>query len=701
MQNLNSYKTSLRDYIRVLFYWRWVALTLFLVVVITSVAGSFLWPPTYRGVATLLVEQPQKTVITQAATGIPAVPSSVSFTEEREQLTKTQSEIIKSRFILGQVVDELALDRDKSIKGKAKREKAVNKLFKRVFIKVVRDTNLIRISVEDRLSRRSSDIANSLSNFYVEWASENKRAKAKGAYSFLGTQSDEVDRELRQLENSLQRLKKSKGIMALDEQTKLTVEQLGIFDTDYNRTISDEEEAKARVKEIKAEISKQEDMIVTSTDITTNPVVNDMKLKLIDLEINLTELKSKYTDRNPLVISGKEEIEQVKQKINNEVARIFGKESTAMNPIYRDLLSLLIQYETDLNAQEAKRKALKAIRDEYSKRLINLSDAEIEYTRLLRRIKGKEALYITLLEKQGEAGLAEALESSLIVNVKMIDPAVPPIKPVRPKKLVNTILGMIIGLISGVSAAFMAEYWDHSLKTVGQVARFVKLPVLGVIPGTKEKRVVPPQAGTRIAESYSSLRTSIIKICREKGLKSVLIASANNQEGKSVVSANLAGAFSSISGHKVLLVDMNLRRPALYKYFESSQVATLSDILRRQPEQMFTGLGQENVSVVTVGELAEDPAKVLTSRQMKYFLNEARTKFNLVLLDTSSIIPYTDSSILAQEVDAVILVIKAGSTRREVVERAKSILNVPPEKLIGVILNSLAYVIPEKLYKYV
>jgi len=152
---------------------------------------------------------------------------------------------------------------------------------------------LIRLVAEDRLSSRSADIANSLAKFYVEWASETKRAKARGAYSFLGLQAETVEKELRELEDALQSLKESKGVLALDEQTKSTVEQLGIFDTDYNKTLSAEEETRARVNDIRSELSRQKEMIITSTDITTNPVVNALKLKLIDLEIKLTELKSR------------------------------------------------------------------------------------------------------------------------------------------------------------------------------------------------------------------------------------------------------------------------------------------------------------------------------------------------------------------------------------------------------------------------
>jgi capsular exopolysaccharide synthesis family protein len=421
---------------------------------------------------------------------------------------------------------------------------------------------------------------------------------------------------------------------------------------------------------------------------------------LVDLEIKLTELKSKYTDDNPLVISAKEEIEQMKEKLNSEVAKIFGTETTSTNPIHQDLVFKLISFETDLNALQAKRKALQVIKDEYSKKLTNLSEAELEYTRLLRRIKGNEALYLALLEKQGEAGLTEALENSLIVNVKIVDPASAPVKPARPKKLLNAILGLVVGLITGLSGAFVREYWDHSLKTVSQINRFVNLPILGVVPKINEKRAVPFRAGTNIAESYNSMRTAVLKICKEKAIKVILITSANNLEGKSVTAANLAISIAALKQNKILLVDLNLRRPSLHRFFEAANGANLSDVLRRRFADMFSGIGDESLSVIKAGELPEDPVKLVTSAEMKYFLKEAKSRFDMVLIDSSSVIPYTDSTILAQEVDAVILTIRAGVTKREVVERARQVLNIPPEKPIGIVLNAIEYVIPEKVYKW-
>ena len=695
---MQDVRASLRDYIRILFYWRETVIILFSAIVVTAVAGSFVWPPTYEGVTTLLVEQPQETLITRPPSGIPTVPPAVSVSESREELAKTQSEVITSRVLLGKAVDELSLD--SSIKGALKREKAINKLQKRVSVSLVRDTNLIKLVVEDRSAARSAEIANSLAKFYVDWASEVQRAKAKGAYSFLGSQAETVEKELRELEDSLQKLKEAKGILILDEQTKLTVDQLGVFDTDYNKTVSTEEEVKARVNEIREKIAKQKEMIITSTDITTNPVVNSLKLKLIDLEIKLTEFKSKYTDDNPLVISTKEEIEQVRDKLNSEVAKIFGTETTSTNPIHQDLLSRLISLETDMNALQAKRNALQNIRNEYSKKLTNLSEAELEYTRLLRRIKGKEALYLTLLEKQGEAGLTEALGNSLLVNVKIIDPASPPVKPARPNKLINGILGLIVGVIAGIGGAFLREYWDHSVKTVSQINKFVGLTFLGAVPKINEKKPVPFRWGTNVAEAYNSIRTALLKACKEKAIKTLLITSANNLEGKSVTAANLALSISSLKENKVLLVDMNLRRPSLHKLFDLATYTNLSDVLRRRFADMFAGLGVENLSVITSSEVPEDPSKILTSAEMKYFLKEAKTRFDLVLLDSSSVIPYTDSTILANEVDAVVLVIKSGETRKEVIERSRQILNIPPDKIIGVVLNSIEYVIPEKLYKW-
>lgn len=698
--NRIDFKSSLRDYLRVIFYWRWWIIVLFIVITGTAIVGSFLLPPVYEATVSLLVEFGPEPLVEHKAYGVPLVPRTVEVVEEKTPLAKTQSEIVKSKILLGKVVDELSLDKDKDVKGPFKRHKAIERLYKRVRVRVVRDTSVIKISVEDRFSTRSAKIANTLAQGYVEYASKLKRGKARGAYSFLEEQAAKIESELRELEDALQRLKESRGISVLDEQAKLTVEQLGEFDTELNKAKSAEREVSARVAEIRKKLAKQKEMIVTSTDVTTNPVIEALKIKLVDLEIKLTELRSKYTEDNPLVMNAKREVEQVKENLNKEVKRIFGTETTSTNPIYQELTTTLIDLETELNALQARINALKFIRDEYKRRLKNLSEAELEYTRLLRRIKGKEALYLTLLEKQGEAGLMSALENTLLVNVRIIDPAIPPVKPIRPKKLLNSLLGAVVGLITGVGSAFLREQLDHSLKTVTQVVKYLNMRVLGVLPYTKEKRLVPFRVGTHIAEVYRSVRTALLKVCKERGFKTILITSANDGDGKSTIASNLAICISELLDVKVLLVDLNLRKPALHTLVGQSS-ANLSEVLRRKMADMFSDMGGDRLSVLTVGEMPEDPTKVLSSAEMIYFLKEAKKVFDIVLLDTPAVIHYADSRILAHEADGIIFVVRAGKTRREAVMRSASILEIPSEKIVGVVLNAVEYVIPERLYKRV
>ncbi|MFH1848336.1 MAG: polysaccharide biosynthesis tyrosine autokinase [Candidatus Omnitrophota bacterium] len=694
-------KISLRDYLRIVFYWRGCILLLFFAILSTSAALSFLWPPTYEGNVTLLVEAGQESLVEHRSYGAPAVPSSVNVADQKTELAKTQSEIIKSSVLLGQVVDELSLQNDADIKGPFKRQKAIDKLSRRVFVNVIRDTNLIKLSVEDKYADRSARIANAIAGAYMDWSSQARKGRAHGAYSFLREQAAAAEKELGELEDALHKLKRSRGVSALDEQTKMAVEQLGEFDTEYNKTKSKEQEVSAQVSEIREKLNKQKEMVITSTDITTNPVIETLKIKLVDLEIKLTHLRSKYTEDNPLVINAIEEVEQVRGRLNEEVEKIFGTEVTSANPIHRALTETFIELEAELHALQAKKQALERIRDEYSKKLQNLSDAELEYTRLLRRIKGKEALYLTLLEKQGEAGLTEALGETLLVNVSIIDPATTPVKPVRPKKMLNIILGIIVGLATGIAGAFARENLDHSLKTVSHVVRFTGLSVLGVIPRVKkEKRLVPFKMGADVSEAYSSMRATLLKLCKEKSIKTILVTSPDNLDGKSVVASNLAISFSDLKGRKTLLADMNLRNPSIDKLFENAN-ANLTEILMRKMGDMFSGMGEDGLTVITGGETPEDPSKVLTSAEMTYFLKEAKSRFDLIILDSSSATHYAESRLLAHEVDAIILVVRSGKTKREVVERCRAILDVPEDKLIGVVLNCFEYVIPGRLYRHI
>jgi len=676
-------KTSLRDYFRILCYWKGTVIVLFLVISLTALVGSFLLPPVYEAFTLVLVERGSRMPLLHKDYATAGIPPQLSVAEERTELAKTQSEIMKSRHILERVV--LEFEFDKNFEDPNKIEKAIDSLQSRIDVELEEGSSIIKLSVKDNDPELAAKIANTIADNYVNWISEIKMSKTKGASGALTERVAILDDELKEAETRLDQLKKQGDVTALKEEIETTVAKLADFDSEYNHAIADIEEQKVRFREIEANLKQPQENLIAVTQIITNSVIETLTLKLLDLELKRTKLVSRYNEGSMPLESVDEEIAQTKTELRNEIKNVSR--------------ALINSIKTDLSALQARKEALEEIRDKYSTRLRQLSDVALEYKRLERQVKGKNELYVTLLGKQAEASLVEVLKSGLLVNVRIIDPAKVPVKPVSPKKVLNTILGCIVGLISGIGGAFVKEYWDHSLKTIDEVEHYMGLSTLAAIPRAKGKSFTLYTPGSPISENFHTLSTGIQQLCKERGINILLVTSANNREGKSVVCANLAASLASIEGKRVLAIDANLRVPTLHKFFEVNIKSNLLDVLSQEKTIQPDPTDIRNLSLISTTQEVSEPSRFLASDSLKGFIKKVKAEYDYVIIDSPALIKYPDASILGFESEGIILVAKFGETKREVLERARSLLDKSQRKILGVVLNNVEYVIPERLYK--
>jgi len=672
-------KTSLRDYFRILYYWKSTAIVLFLVISLTTVIGTFLMPPTYEAFTLIVVEREPRAPLIHKDYDIASVPYQLSVADERSALTKTQSEIIKSRQILERVVLEFGLD--KYFEAPNQVEKAVNSLKERVKVEQKEDTDIIKLSVEDGNAEMSARITNAIADDYVKWMSELKQNRTKSVSGVLTERVEILDKELREVEDKLSELKKKGDVASIKREIEATTDRLADFKAEYENVLADIKENYMRLEGLKNSL-KQENGLIVASQMIANPVVDSLKMKLLDSELKRTDLLNRYNKESIPVEGVNKEIDQTKAELNKEI------------------MNVVNSMESDLTAYESRKKTLEEVKDKYSKRLEELSNIDLEYDRLERQIKSKNELYLNLLGRQEEAALTESIKSNLLINIKIVDPAKEPLVPSKPKKVLNTILGCVIGLMCGVGGAFLKEYWDHSLKTVDEIRRHLELPVFTSIPKAKGKVFTLYTPGSPISEKFHTLSTSIQQLCKENGINTLLITSASRHEGKSVVCANLAMSLASIKDKKVLIVDANLRQPSMHKFFELKVRNNLVEMLSQGKAIRVDSTDINNLHLISAAEEISEPSRLLASDAMKEFINRVKAQYDYVIIDSPALISYPDASILGFESEGIIMVIKFGDTNREAVERAKSLLDKSRRKILGAVLNNVEYVIPEKLYRH-
>ncbi|HRZ87431.1 MAG TPA: CpsD/CapB family tyrosine-protein kinase [bacterium] len=193
-----------------------------------------------------------------------------------------------------------------------------------------------------------------------------------------------------------------------------------------------------------------------------------------------------------------------------------------------------------------------------------------------------------------------------------------------------------------------------------------------------------------IAEAYRTLRTNLYYVNKDKSLKTILVTSCRPEEGKTLTIVNLAITLAEI-GNNVLLVDTDMRRPALHAMFNIEKDPGLSDVLRGNMtwDKVLVKTGIDNLSVITAGHIPKNPSELIGGDKMKELIKEQTAFFDVVLFDSASILSVTDASILSTMVDGVLVVILADKTPREAAQRSVSLLRKINAKVLGVVFNAV------------
>ena len=191
------------------------------------------------------------------------------------------------------------------------------------------------------------------------------------------------------------------------------------------------------------------------------------------------------------------------------------------------------------------------------------------------------------------------------------------------------------------------------------------------------------------AEAYRSLRSNIEYSSFDDEYRVIVVTSSVPGEGKSTTSGNLAIALAQ-SGNRVLLVDCDMRKPSIHKRFKISNAAGTAELLlRKKSFEEVANNYSENLTIITAGKIPPNPSEMLASRAMTAFIEEMKKEFKYIILDTPPLQAVTDAQVLSTKADGVLLVVRAGSTKREMVFNSVDLIKKVQGKVIGTVLNGV------------
>ena len=346
--------------------------------------------------------------------------------------------------------------------------------------------------------------------------------------------------------------------------------------------------------------------------------------------------------------------------------------------------------DADLQATQNQIQTTQAQADTLSGLTTRTSAQDADLATLESRLVTLRSTYATLL----------TFSSSNVSNLlSVVEPAVAPISPISPRPLLNALLAAVLGFLLVAGLAVISAYLDDTIKDTDEVQEVSGLSTLGTIArlrgdGTRSEiyrlaALLYPRSG--VAEAYRTLRTNLEFASVDASIQTLLVTSSTPGEGKTVTASNLAVVFAQ-SGRRVLLVDADLRKPGIHRVFDLPNTYGLTTMLRGEVslDAIAQTTEQENLRVITTGPLPPNPAELLGSQRMRTIVERLKEGGDLLILDSPPLQAVTDAAILSSFMDATLLVIDAGRSRRRAVQPAREALARAGATVVGAVLNRVS-----------
>jgi capsular exopolysaccharide synthesis family protein len=557
----------------------------------------------------------------------------------------------------------------------------------RLKVNLLPNSRLIEVSFESTDPKLAASIANTLVSNYVELSFRSKYDATRHATSWMEQQLDELKEKVEKSQQDLVDYERVNSIAEVGDKQNIVQERL----SDLSKDLTGAETDRANKESIYDSIQSN---IADAALVTNDPLLQQLDSKYAELKTEYAASTSQY---GPGFYKVKElsnqlsEVESLMDRERKHVAERIGSD-------YRTALrreKLLSQEVTRQKAEVEK-----------------LNQLLIQYNLLKGEFETNQELYRDLLKRLKDATISESLRAT---TVRLADEALVPTAPIRPNRKADVATGLIVGLILGVTLAFIQNSLDRSIKTAQDLERIVALPTLAMIPQAAKSRrrygrlfprgpsngtgdatvatMVLNQPSSEIAESFRILRTSILLSTAPRPPQMLLVTSSNPREGKTSTSVNLALALAQ-RGSRVLLVDADLRNPGV------SRVLGLNGNGAKGLSSYLTGAHDfdsaihphetlPNMWVLPSGPIPPNPAELLSSPTMEGLVRDLRGRFDHIVIDSPPLLLVTDATLLSAWVDGVVLVVESGVASRGGVKWARRILDQAGARVLGVALNKL------------
>ena len=606
-----------------------------------------------------------------------------------ETFLQTQVNVLKSENLAWRTVQQLGMGGKAEFGGGGERPQAdsqtaaqnglIQAFRGHLRVQLMRDSRMIEVTFDSTDPQLAARAANALVNNYSEYNFHQKYDATRQASGWMEGQLDELKAKVEKSQQAMVDYERQNVIVNVGDKQTVVEQRLAALSTDLTSAQSDRMQKESLYDLVNSNPSQ-------AGFTTQNDLLQTLEGKYAELREEYVDALGQYGPNFPKVKRLRDQLDEVQSIMERERKRVVVR-------IHNDYMAALGR-ERLLSAAVAQEKV------EVGK----LSQLLIEHNMLKREFETNQQLYANLLQRLKDATVSAGLRAT---NIHLVDSALVPTAPVRPRIAYNIAVGLLVGLVLGVTLAFIQESLDTSVKSAEELERLIAAPALAVIPLARSswrrmgggrsqpmngavESIVLKHPTSSLAESFRTLRTSILLSSAPRPPQALLVTSAQPREGKTSTALNLALGLAQ-RGVPVVIVDADLRRPGISRALALSQNgAGLSSLLsgaHSLDEVLRQVEAVPNLWVVPAGPEAPNPADLFSSPTMENLMQELRRRFEHLVVDSAPLLMVTDATILSRLVDGVILVVESGVTARRALVRAHKILESAGGRILGTVLN--------------
>lgn len=541
-------------------------------------------------------------------------------------------------------------------------------------VKGQKNSQIINISYESPDAKLSATIANAISDAYIEKGFEAKLALNKKASEWLTNRIAGLRQKLESSEERLRHYQQKESMVNTESFASMTSSKLGGITDALIKAQARRAETEIRFQQVQ-EVKNSGKNLESLPLVLQNKFIQTLKEEQAKLARYASELSERYGEKHPKMIAVTSDLQTTNRRLSHEVDKIIDG------------------IKSDYEAAVSSVQKLQALSQQTEKEARSYQSKEFQLAKLERDVATNRQLYDVFMTRFKETSMTG---DTGVTNVSIVDYARPALFPSKPKKKLIVAAAMFAGLFLGVLLAFLLEYLENTFRIPEDVEQKLGLPLLGVLPmlpldneNTPERHTFSELDSPAFTEALNNIRTGVMFANIDVPAKIIMVTSSVANEGKTTLCSNLSLTFSHTG--KTLLIDGDLRKQQFSNtVLSQSRLTGLAELAAGDAsldDCIIQDKAVDNLFYMSSGLTTPKPLELLSSKRFSEMLNLLRVKFDHIIIDSAPLLPVSDSLILANLVDEVILVVKADSTTDKMAQDAVKRLATAHVKLLGVVLQ--------------